>query len=757
MRPFGEGSGGALRLFAAVAAAYAATAFLSWQFFEVGLNPKFYVPAGITLAAMLLTPRRRWPLIVAAIAVAEISVDMYFGTSLPVAIGFVAANSLEPIVGASLVLAWCGGSPDLRRRADLAKFVVAGCTAGPLVGGLIGGSLSAIGSGHPWWSDVIQWWVGDGIGALVIASPILLWAKQSHVIRSRPIETALVLVATVAVSVTAFWAETPPTLLLLPLMAWAAFRLDVLGAALAGSTLALAANYMTLTGHGPFAEYSSEPVLRQAATQIFIAVIVLVAMLTAQEVAGRLAAVRAHESERRERLRLENLSRLAQQLSAALTPRDIGRALEEQVLNEAGASALGLGLVNADLNRLEWVITPGYSSEVIAEVQGGLPLSDSNVTTDAVRSGRPVIIADAAEYALRYPANLRWLEISGAESIVGWPLTSGGESIGTLLLAWSEPQKLDAAQLAFISAVATMVGQALVRARVYADEHARAAVMQSALVPSCPTAVSGIEVCVSYQPADVAHGLGGGLVRRHGLTGRVCLSRGRRRRRARPARGGGHGPTAQRGKGTGAPGAGPGGPADRAEQLHQRRQSGQVRHHGRGVLQSRFPVAVLRVRRSSPGGAAAGPNRRGDAALRRVRSGSGSGAGGTLRRGSGRSGTRRPRGDVHRRPRRAPRHRHRDRDRRCGAVGARLGRGHPTGAGLQRTGGAGRPAAQRRRLRAGRAIRPGQSRTDRSRLIGAAPDDRAAVRSPGSTGPRRLTRTPSRSHAASADSIRPPV
>ncbi len=509
MRPFGEGSGGALRLFAAVAAAYAATAFLSWQFFEVGLNPKFYVPAGITLAAMLLTPRRRWPLIVAAIAVAEISVDMYFGTSLPVAIGFVAANSLEPIVGASLVLAWCGGSPDLRRRADLAKFVVAGCTAGPLVGGLIGGSLSAIGSGHPWWSDVIQWWVGDGIGALVIASPILLWAKQSHVIRSRPIETALVLVATVAVSVTAFWAETPPTLLLLPLMAWAAFRLDVLGAALAGSTLALAANYMTLTGHGPFAEYSSEPVLRQAATQIFIAVIVLVAMLTAQEVAGRLAAVRAHESERRERLRLENLSRLAQQLSAALTPRDIGRALEEQVLNEAGASALGLGLVNADLNRLEWVITPGYSSEVIAEVQGGLPLSDSNVTTDAVRSGRPVIIADAAEYALRYPANLRWLEISGAESIVGWPLTSGGESIGTLLLAWSEPQKLDAAQLAFISAVATMVGQALVRARVYADEHARAAVMQSALVPSCPTAVSGIEVCVSYQPADVAHGLGG--------------------------------------------------------------------------------------------------------------------------------------------------------------------------------------------------------------------------------------------------------
>lgn len=509
MRPFRGGWGGAPIVFTVVASAYAVGALLSWKFFEAGLNPKFYVPAGITLAAMLLNPRSRWPVIVVAIVVAEISVDLYFGTALPLAAGFVVANSIEPIVGASLVLAWCGGRPDLSRRADLAKFVVAGCAAGPLVGGLIGGSLSALGSGHTWWSDVIQWWAGDGIGALVIASPILLWATQSTVIRSRPLETVLVLTATIGVSVAAFWAQTPPTLLLLPLMAWAAFRLDVIGAALAGSTLALSANYMTLTGHGPFADFSDEPVLRQAVTQTFIAVLVLVTMLTAQEVAGRQTAVRAHESERRERLRLETLSRLAQRLSAALTPREIGQALEGHVLNEAGASALGLGLVNADFGRLEWVITPGYSSEVIAEVQGGLPLTEANVSTDAIRAGQPVIIATAAEYAERYPQNLRWLEISGAESIVGWPLTSGGESIGTLLLAWSEAQPLDAAQLAFVSAVATMVGQALVRARIYADEHARAAVMQSALVPACPTAVAGIEVCVSYEPADVAHGLGG--------------------------------------------------------------------------------------------------------------------------------------------------------------------------------------------------------------------------------------------------------
>ena len=59
------------------------------------------------------------------------------------------------------------------------------------------------------------------------------------------------------------------------------------------------------------------------------------------------------------------------------------------------------------------------------------------------------------------------------------------------------------------SAVATMVTQALVRARVYADEHARAAVLQAAVLPSNPEPIPGIDFGVNYEPADVAQGLGG--------------------------------------------------------------------------------------------------------------------------------------------------------------------------------------------------------------------------------------------------------
>ncbi len=54
-----------------------------------------------------------------------------------------------------------------------------------------------------------------------------------------------------------------------------------------------------------------------------------------------------------------------------------------------------------------------------------------------------------------------------------------------------------------------MVGEALVRAQSYADEHARALVLHAALHPPHSQTAGGIEYCVCYEPADTVHGLGG--------------------------------------------------------------------------------------------------------------------------------------------------------------------------------------------------------------------------------------------------------
>lgn len=499
----------AIGLFAVVALAYLVGAVLSWQSFGAGVGPAFFPPAGVTVAAMLLTPRSRWAVIISAIVVVEMVVDLHYGVGVSAASGFALANSLEPVIGASLVLAWCNGVPDLRARGDLAKFVAAACLAGPLVGGLIGGAVSAASNDTSWPIAAVHWWAGDGIGVLVVGAPILLWPIQSHILRTRLAETALVVAATAALSLTALWWQAPPTLLLLPVMAWAAFRLDVIGAAVAGAVLAFTVNYMTGSGHGLFGESNLGAPARLALTQVFIAVIVLVAMLIAQEAAGRVAAVRRGDAERRERDRLQILAQLAQLLSAALTPTQIGDAVVKELFNDAGAQAVALGLVTPDGRRLEWVRMAGYPQLVHDKFEGGIPLDDPSAATEAVRTGRPVVIGSSAEYPRRYPDKGDMMALTAAEALVNWPLTSGANPIGALGMMWTRPQPLDAAQLAYISAVATMVGQALVRAQVYADEHARAAVLQAAVLPTEPADIAELDLAVSYEPADAEHGLGG--------------------------------------------------------------------------------------------------------------------------------------------------------------------------------------------------------------------------------------------------------
>ena len=115
--------GAATGLFGWVALAYLTGAVFSWQTFGAGVGPAFFPAAGVTVAAMPLSRRSLWPVVVAAIVLAELAVDLRYGVGWPGAVGFAVANSAEPLIGASLVLAWCKGVPDLRRRDHLALFV----------------------------------------------------------------------------------------------------------------------------------------------------------------------------------------------------------------------------------------------------------------------------------------------------------------------------------------------------------------------------------------------------------------------------------------------------------------------------------------------------------------------------------------------------------------------------------------------------------------------------------------------------------
>lgn len=497
----------------AVFLAFAGFAAMSLKWFGAWEGPAFFYPAaGVASAALMLSHRARWPLLLVAVVAAEFLVDALYPNPAWVTAGFVAANVAEAVVGASLVLGWCGGRPDLGNRRDFAGFIVGACLIAPLVGGLIGGSVTSVDYGSSWVSAVLTWWAGDALGVLVVATPILLWTTQSVVVRRRPWELAGILVATAALSVSAFWTDVPRSIVILPVLAFAAFRLNMLGAALAGALAAILANLLTSRVRWLSGAVHASPESQVALTQIYVAVIFVVALLIAQEAAARQSAVREHEIERRERIRLETLSRLAAQLSAALTPEDIAEALADQVLNEAGAKSVAMSVLDADGRMLECVATAGFPESGGVDGPARVPLSERSLAVDVVKSGQPVEFGSMAEYLNAYPEQLGMAGRVG--SIVGWPLSSDGQQVGVLVVVWPDSQPMDSqpmddAQRAYISAVSTIVSQALVRARIYADERARALVLHSVAQPTSPVEVAGMQYQALYQPADAAHGLGG--------------------------------------------------------------------------------------------------------------------------------------------------------------------------------------------------------------------------------------------------------
>jgi serine phosphatase RsbU (regulator of sigma subunit)/integral membrane sensor domain MASE1 len=654
-------------LFAVIAGAYVVGAELAWHF-SSGLAFG-YLPSGVDVAVLLLVAWRRWPIVIAAIVICETGVDLQHHLTLAVALASALANVVEPVTGASFVR-WLGGGrrPDLGTRVGLAWFVLGAAVLGPLVGGLVGATVSWASKGGWWPGLVLQWWAGDGIAVLVIGGTILLWAQRRALVSSRWLELGLVVLLTVGLSIVAFRFGDVAGLLFLPILAWAALRLRDLGVVLTGAAFAAVANYMTAAGYGEFAHLGLPPPASVAVTQAYIALVVLLGWVLAQEVAGRMSAVqdrdsarleraiaearreaaelgamladattvssvghqvsavvrarldaarvvisvlaadgrrfeplaggaaaaqagvvsaetidsdapgpravrdrapvylsdleavdaetgsmaalplltevgalgylgvwwagprevttaereylrrmagttsraleraRLRQAERREHARVEILADLTRLLAAALTPEAIGEVVADCLCaSPGGADALGLAVISQDGRRLVWITKAGEVPEQLSD----RPMDVPTATTDAARTGSPVIIRTPAEYEQRYPGPDTPAILARGSSWLTWPLWTGTAPIGAIGLMWMHPQQFEPGQLAFVAAVADLVGQALVRARVYADEHAIAAVLQRAIMPAAVAVIPGLEIGASYRQAGTTQLIGG--------------------------------------------------------------------------------------------------------------------------------------------------------------------------------------------------------------------------------------------------------
>ncbi len=263
-------------------------------------------PTGIALAAVLLFGYRLWPGIALGAFLANASTAVSLATAGGIALG----NTLEALAGAYLLRRVVRFRNSLGRLQDVLGLVVLAAVVSTTVSATIGVASLCLGGAAPWalyGSLWWQWWLGDAMGALVVAPVLLTWGTPPRLSwpPRQAAEAGGLLALLVAASLIAFggWfpGEAPAYQLayaIFPFVIWAALRFGPRGAAAATLVVSGIAVWGTVQAVGPFlGKGLTESLL---SLQTFMSVVAGTALLLAAAISERRRGEEAlRESEER--------------------------------------------------------------------------------------------------------------------------------------------------------------------------------------------------------------------------------------------------------------------------------------------------------------------------------------------------------------------------------------------------------------------------------------------------------------------------
>ena len=494
-----------------VAVAYAVGAGCSWLLFHAAEVAVFYPPAGVTLGALLLTDRRRWPWILAAVALTEFGVDRWQGQAPWLAAGFALANTVEPLLGAGLLRRLRPAALDLTRPGDAVRFIACCVVAGPLLGAVIGAGVIALGMGRGWWGAFGPYWAGDGLAVLTLGAAITAYGLGGWPPAwRRAVRTVLVLVFTAALTVVGFWPQRVPLAYLpMPLLVATAFAGRVALVTAAGFVVAFVANVVSGTGHGPWAALASEPRLEAATLQFYLAVAVLTGWALAIGIAERDRARLTTRQEIAARRRLLALQEVTAGLATAATSTEIAGVLADHGVGLV-ADTVVVALQDSASGSWRTRLSDNFPAETAREfAEIPLTASESTPVTHAAASGRDVTLGSLEELSARYPRAISGHAEAGTRSLLAVPVRIGERTCGAIALGFAADREVDDEVTSVARTLAELTGQALERAELFEAEREAAHELQHALLPRIALDLPGVHAGVSYRPAQSGHDVGG--------------------------------------------------------------------------------------------------------------------------------------------------------------------------------------------------------------------------------------------------------
>jgi signal transduction histidine kinase len=193
----------------------------------------------------------------------------------------------------------------------------------------------------------------------------------------------------------------------------------------------------------------------------------------AEQAGLALERARLFEAERRARTIAERLQSVTAALSEAITPDQVTDIVLTAGLQALGAGAGVITMLRENEPILEVLKAVGFS-QALVEPYRTMRLDQQVPMTEAIRAAEPIWIANAEEWAARFPALHQSAATSPFRAWAAIPFIIDGKPRGAMGLSFHHEHAIAVEQREFMLALTRQCSQALERARLFdAEQRAR--------------------------------------------------------------------------------------------------------------------------------------------------------------------------------------------------------------------------------------------------------------------------------------------